>query len=69
MKIDFIGNTEITEKYTPTEEGLLEVKLTRQFASLSIKLTKVPSQEDKLAPGFHEPLPASEILDKGVRGN
>lgn len=53
------GSIEITDTYEPIEEGLDEVTLKRKIPFISIKLSKSPLPKDH--PGYHEPLPESEV--------
>lgn len=53
------GSVEITDTYEPIEEGLDEVVLKRKIPYISIKLSKNPLPTDH--PGYHEPLPESEV--------
>ena len=51
-QVNAIGSIEVVDEFKATEEGLDDIKLTRNISLLSVKLTKKPSEEDLKSNGY-----------------
>jgi ribonuclease P/MRP protein subunit RPP25 len=67
-QITNLETLEIKETWEPTEEGLKPVETIRRVASITIRLSRKVTDEDKQKPGYQEPIPAEQINSSTFRG-
>ncbi|ETO24997.1 hypothetical protein RFI_12147 [Reticulomyxa filosa] len=69
-QVTSLDTLEMIDVWEPLEEGLKEVKTTRRVASITIKLSRKPLEEESHAVGYQEPIPAESIggRGRGTRG-